>query len=186
LVQLDTGTGKTALCFTIACHYANLGNKVFIINVSEELTFRDFKKASQTIDATGISICLLDDPDAHPNYFEGIAFASFKVFQALHKNQRGLQLDDCVVIVDEFDRIIFGDKDHTNSGLELLASINTMIGLSGSDMKDFHVRALEQVMLGQTMKMNITNIYKPEVKNWGVDVFSKISDYRLSIEQMSL
>jgi hypothetical protein len=53
-------------------------------------------------------------------------------------------------------------------------------------MKDFHVRALEQVMLGQTIKMNITNIYKPEVKNWGVDVFSKISDYRLAIEQMSL
>ena len=67
LVQLDTGTGKTALCFTIACHYASLGNQVFIINVSEELTFRDFKKASQTIDSTGISVCLFDDPDAHLN-----------------------------------------------------------------------------------------------------------------------
>ena len=88
--------------------------------------------------------------------------------------------------MDEFDQIIFGECDHSKSGVELLARINTLIGLSGSDMKDFHVRALEQVMLGQTMKMNITNIYKPEVKNWGADVFYKISDYRLAIEQMSL
>ena len=35
-------------------------------------------------------------------------------------------------------------------------------------MKDFHLRALEQVMLGQTFKMNINNIFKPEIKNWGV------------------
>jgi len=32
--------------------------------------------------------------------------------------------------------------------MELLPRINTLIELSGSDMKDFHVRALEQVMLG--------------------------------------
>ncbi len=51
-------------------------------------------------------------------------------------------------MVDEFDQIIFGDQDHTKSSLELLTRINTLIGLSGSDMKDFHVRALEQVMLG--------------------------------------
>jgi hypothetical protein len=53
-------------------------------------------------------------------------------------------------------------------------------------MKDFHLRALEQVMLGQTFKMNINNIFKPEIKNWGVDVFSKITEYRLSIEQMCI
>jgi hypothetical protein len=80
-----------------------LGNKVFIINVSEELTFRDFKKANQTIDATGISICLLDNPDAHPNYFGGIAFASYKVFSALLINSKEFSLEDCVVVVDEFD-----------------------------------------------------------------------------------
>jgi hypothetical protein len=163
-----------------------MGNKVFIINVSEELTFRDYKKASQTIDETGISICLLEDPGSYQNLFEGIAFASFKVFSSLLKNSKGFPLEECVVVVDEFDQIIFGEYDHTKSGQELLARINTLIGLSGSDMKDFHVRALEQVMVGQTVKMNITNIYKPEVKNWGADVFSKISDYRLAIEQMSL
>lgn len=85
LIQLDTGTGKTALCFTVACHYASLGKKVFIIHISEELTFRDYNKARQTIDITVISVCLLEDPDADPNLFEGIAFVSFKVFSALLK-----------------------------------------------------------------------------------------------------
>jgi hypothetical protein len=45
LLQLDTGSGKTALCFTVACEYVALGFKVIIINDSMELTFRDFKKA---------------------------------------------------------------------------------------------------------------------------------------------
>ena len=45
LLQLDTGSGKTALCFAVACHYAGLGFRVFVVNGSEELTFRDYKKA---------------------------------------------------------------------------------------------------------------------------------------------
>jgi len=45
LVQLETGSGKTALCFPVACHYSCNGNKVLVVNESEELTFRDFKKA---------------------------------------------------------------------------------------------------------------------------------------------
>ncbi len=91
-----------------------------------------------------------------------------------------------MVVGDEFDQIIFGDLDNTKPALELLPRLVSLIGLSGSDMKDFYIRALEHVMQGQTMHMNITNIFKPEVKNFGVDVFSKITDYRLAIEQMCL
>ena len=91
-----------------------------------------------------------------------------------------------MVVGDEFDQIIFGELDNSKPALELLPRTSTLIGLSGSDMKDFHIRALEQVMQGKTMYMNITNIFKPEVKNFGVDVFPKITDYRLAIEQMCL
>jgi superfamily II DNA or RNA helicase len=48
VIQLETGCGKTALCFTIACHFAKKGMKALIINESEELTFRDYKKALET------------------------------------------------------------------------------------------------------------------------------------------
>ena len=47
MIQLDTGSGKTALCFTVAANYASRGYKSIIINNSDELTFRDFKKAQQ-------------------------------------------------------------------------------------------------------------------------------------------
>ena len=47
MIQLDTGSGKTALCFTVAANYASRGFKSITINNSDELTFRDFKKAQQ-------------------------------------------------------------------------------------------------------------------------------------------
>jgi hypothetical protein len=43
MIQLETGSGKTALCFTIGCSFALKAVKTLIINSSEELTFRDFK-----------------------------------------------------------------------------------------------------------------------------------------------
>jgi superfamily II DNA or RNA helicase len=45
LIQLETGQGKTALCLTIAAAFTKFGRRVLIINDSEDLTFRDFKKA---------------------------------------------------------------------------------------------------------------------------------------------
>jgi hypothetical protein len=56
----------------------------------------------------------IGNPDAQPNLFEGIAFASFKVFSALLKNSKGFPLEDCVVVVDEFDQIIFGELTTLN------------------------------------------------------------------------
>ncbi len=47
VIQLETGCGKTALCYTTASYYAHIGKKGLIINESEELTFRDFKKAQE-------------------------------------------------------------------------------------------------------------------------------------------
>ena len=47
MIQLETGSGKTALCFTIASYYARKGLKAIIMNESEELTFRDYKKAEE-------------------------------------------------------------------------------------------------------------------------------------------
>ena len=44
-MQLETGSGKTALSFVIACNAHTKGLKVLLINVSEELTFRDFLKS---------------------------------------------------------------------------------------------------------------------------------------------
>ena len=44
-MQLQTGTGKTSLCFALACQGVMQGLKVLIVNSSDELTFRDFQKA---------------------------------------------------------------------------------------------------------------------------------------------
>ena len=47
LLALETGQGKTALCLAVGCMAVKNGANVWIINVSPELTFRDFKKAEE-------------------------------------------------------------------------------------------------------------------------------------------
>jgi hypothetical protein len=113
LIQLDTGTGKTALCFTIACHYANRGQRVFIINISEELTFRDFKRAQSTANMTQIPVRFIEDMHAFVGFDGGIGFTSFKVFSTLVKGFSEDVIGSIVTIADEFDSIFFGEKEYT-------------------------------------------------------------------------
>ena len=56
MVHLDTGMGKTAFCLSIAYFFASQGRKVAILNYSEDLCFRDFKKAEARQNDHGIKI----------------------------------------------------------------------------------------------------------------------------------
>ena len=61
LIQLETGQGKTALCLAIGAFFMNDSQKVFIMNQSEDLTFRDFKKAEKCSAALKIDVVFLED-----------------------------------------------------------------------------------------------------------------------------
>ncbi len=83
LVLLDTGSGKTALCFTIGCSYASKNYKVLIINSSEELTFRDFKLAEKSSEKTKIQVNFLDGFNEAAILREGITYMSYRTFVTL-------------------------------------------------------------------------------------------------------
>ncbi len=53
-----------------------------------------------------------------------------------------------------------------------------MIGFSGSELKDFHIKAAEHAVGGHLIKMNIKNVFKPPSISHGIDVYAKVSDYR--------
>ena len=48
------------MCLTIGAAFTNIGRKVLIINESEDLTFRDFKKAEMFASTLKINIAFLD------------------------------------------------------------------------------------------------------------------------------
>jgi hypothetical protein len=48
-----------------------------------------------------------------------------------------------VTIADEFDSIIFGDKEYSLVDSLIFAKLPNLIGLSGSDLKEYHLSALE-------------------------------------------
>jgi hypothetical protein len=178
LIQLDTGTGKTALCFTIACFYASQGLKVFIINISEELTFRDYKKSLLNSQTLGIPVSFVESyqPDSKIN--EGISFMSFKSFTIISSNLSSDAFGNLAILADEFDQIIFGENDHSSEAYKSFSAVRTFIGLSGSDLKDFHTKAIDQTIVGKSVRMNINDVFKPPAVNFGIDVYTKISEYR--------
>ncbi len=54
-----------------------------IINVSEELTFRDYKKSLVVSEETQIPVSFIESYDPQYQINEGISFASFKTFALL-------------------------------------------------------------------------------------------------------
>ena len=48
------------MCLTIAAAFTNIGRKVLIINESEDLTFRDFKKAEKFSASLKVNIAFHD------------------------------------------------------------------------------------------------------------------------------
>ena len=91
-------------------------------------------------------------------------------------------IPNLVVVADEFDQIIFGECEQSFEATKIFPCIAKFIGLSGSDLKEYHTRAIERTISGQTLKMNINDVFKPPAVNLGVDVYTKISEYRQIIE----
>ena len=50
-------------------------------------------------------------------------------------------MSDAIVICDEFDSIFFGDENDLITASKILRIPRAVIGLSGSDIRDFHVKA---------------------------------------------
>jgi hypothetical protein len=77
MIKLETGSGKTALCFTIGCSFASKAIKTLIINSSEELTFRDFKQAEKSCEVANIQVNFLDKYDSKATLMEGLTYLSY-------------------------------------------------------------------------------------------------------------
>ncbi len=79
--QLDTGQGKTALCYLIALRIVlEKRKKVFIVNKSNDLTFRDYKKAYIVAKDVDVRVNMLDKVQDITKLDAGIFFINSEVF----------------------------------------------------------------------------------------------------------
>ncbi len=58
-----------------------------------------------------------------------------------------------MLILDEFDSIIFCSSNNLDQIHAGLKNAHLLIGLSGSDLKDYHVRAAERIIAGRLARM---------------------------------
>jgi hypothetical protein len=80
-----------------------------IINVSEELTFRDYKKSLAISETKNIPISFIESYESQSQINEGISFVSFKNFSLMYLKLSLASIPNLVVVADEFDQIIFGE-----------------------------------------------------------------------------
>lgn len=101
-------------------------------------------------------------------------------------NEMGSSIfDNCVIICDEFDSLIFGSEENHSSVIDIVHQLKLFIGFTGSDLKDIHYKAIEGAIAGDLIRMNVQNVYKPSPSCKGVDVYSKVTDYREAIAQFA-
>jgi hypothetical protein len=61
-----------------------------------------------------------------------------------------------------------------------------MIGFTGSDLRDFHVKAAERAIEGSLIRMNVEEVFKPPPICHGIEVLSKITDFRDIVEALCI
>ena len=109
-----------------------------IANKSEGLTFRDFKKAERVSSKLKVSISLLEDAHISNLTDKSITFASYTALQGYLKGPSYVFDEQVVLILDEFDSVAFSPADDIMTLKNDLKHFKTIIGFTGSDLKDFH------------------------------------------------
>ena len=97
-----------------------------------------------------------------------------------------LKMQNTVVICDEFDSILFWNDNDVVNAAKMFPKLRKLIGFTGSDQIEFHVKAAERAIEGLLIKMNVSDIFKPSPLCHGVEVFSKISDFRDVVESLCI
>ncbi len=79
-------------------------------------------------------------------------------------------------IIDEIDSVLFLNDNGLHQASKLLPKLKFAVGFTGSDLKEFHIRAAVKVMDGTYVRMVIQDSYKPLPLCHGVDVYNKVSE----------
>ena len=83
-----------------------------------------------------------------------------------------------LVIVDEFDSVAVSSKELYMKFKENFKKISFAIGLTGSDLKDCHVKLIEQELKFDYIRMNGDANSSNNLVCWGVEVVPLVSDHR--------
>jgi hypothetical protein len=60
-----------------------------------------------------------------------------------------------LVIIDEFDSITFDNRYPINEVTQHSNKIKILVGFTGSQLQEYHVRVIEKVVTGQLLRMSI-------------------------------
>ncbi len=116
---------------------------MLVVNESPELTFRDFKKAENTSTTLQIPVNLIHQEFEEAIITEGLTYISLECFLAIIIKLPDYHFDDVIVIIDEFDSVIFTKRTDVCTTRAMMLRLRKLIGLTGSEFKEFHSRAFE-------------------------------------------
>jgi len=119
--------------------------RLLLINISDELTFRDFKKADSCARVLEIPVNFLQNDGTELRLPDGITFLSFDTFKHLSIKDGAIDPEKCLLIIEEVDSLLF-QTHHDFEGLHrVFKPFSKLIGLTGSDLKDFHKQAAQSI-----------------------------------------
>ena len=130
---------------------------MLLINISDELTFRDFKKADSCARTLEIRVNYLQNDGNELRLPDGITFLTFDTFRHLSLKDGAIDPEKSLIIIDEVDSLLF-QTPHDFEGLQrVLTPFSKLIGLTGSELKEFHMQAAQSITQATTIKFTAVN-----------------------------
>jgi hypothetical protein len=93
----------------------------------------------------------------------GITYLTFDTFKQLSLKEGVIDPEKSLLIIDEVDSLLF-QTPHDFEGLQrVFKPFTKLIGLTGSDLKDFHKQAAQSITQATIIKFNAGNQAKPSL-----------------------
>ena len=102
-------------------------------------------------------------------------------------NMKLMKMQNTIVICDEFDLILFGNDNDVLNAAKMFHKLRKLIGFTGSDQREFHVKAAERAIEGLSIKINVSDIFKPIMRKicWLTNFRELASRWKCSGQRLS-
>jgi hypothetical protein len=142
MLKVQMGLGKSSLCMVLALHFSITNKQTcFVINQTEDLAFRDFKKVSTASRDLDVKISFVSDEEGNSEEHRGqIVYFTLAGFENyLSRGDRDEELKETIILLDEFDQLIFDNPPPLTKKLVIaLNTCNFFLGLTGSTLTIWH------------------------------------------------
>jgi hypothetical protein len=161
----------------------HFGQESIIVNKSPYLTFRDYKRAALVGETAKIPINLMTKPIGDLRHNFGITYSSLDNFITSCKLNDLLLHRNIIILLDEFDSVVFEFSEEYVSTTNIIKKIPELIAFSGSEFLPAHKEFIKQDLEAEFITMNTKLRENTSQTLLETSVFNNLNNFKSKVSQ---